>query len=168
MEEIWKDITGYKGLYQISSLGRVKSSRHDIILKTYVNRGYHQVHLSKNNIKSSRTIHRLVAEASIPNPENKPQVNHIDEDKSNNSMSNLNWMTAKENSNHGTRSLRVGVASGKTRSKPVKAINVTSGVTLKFESAAQCAKILSVSQGNVTRTLKGRSKTVGGYYVEYL
>ena len=168
MKEIWKDIKGYEGLYQVSSLGRVKRVDTDRILKTYANKGYHQVQLSKNNIKSNKTIHRLVAQAFIPNPENKPEVNHIDEDKSNNSISNLNWMTSKENSNHGTRGIRIGVASGKTRSKAVKATNVMSGVTLNFESAAQCAKILSVSQGNVTRTLKGRSKTVGGYYVEYL
>lgn len=168
MNEIWKDIDGYEGLYQVSNLGRVKSSKHDIILKTYSNRGYHQVQLSKNNIKSNKTIHRLVAQAFIPNPDNKPQVNHIDEDKTNNKVSNLEWVTAKENSNHGTRGIRIGVASGKTRSKAVKAIKVTNGVTLNFESAAQCAKALSVSQGNVTRTLKGRSKTVGGYYVEYL
>lgn len=168
MNEIWKDIDGYEGLYQVSNLGRVKSSKHDIILKTYSNRGYHQVQLSKNNIKSNKTIHRLVAQAFIPNPDNKPQVNHIDEDKTNNKVSNLEWVTAKENSNHGTLEVKSHSISYLNCFYCFTSCFTTCYTYPNSSSAAQCAKALSVSQGNVTRTLKGRSKTVGGYYVEYL
>ena len=108
MEEIWRDIEGFEGLYQVSNFGRIKRVTTGKILKGDKNNdGYLRVKLYKNNTKSNKSIHRLVAEAFIPNPENKPQVNHINEDKTNNSLDNsldnLEWMTAKENINHGTR-----------------------------------------------------------------
>ena len=90
--------------------------------------GYLVVKLCKNNIRSNKKIHRLVAQAFIPNPENKPQVNHIDEDKTNNMVSNLEWMTAKENTNHGTRNER----SGKSQSIPIIATNLTTGEVEEF------------------------------------
>lgn len=90
MEEIWKDIGGFEGLYQVSNLGRVKRVTTGRVLKGMASgKGYLLVGLSKNNIRSVKTIHRLVAQAFIPNPENKPEVNHIDENKTNNMVSNL-------------------------------------------------------------------------------
>lgn len=91
MTEIWKDIKDYEELYQVSNFGRVKSLYTNRILKGSKNNrgGYLKVSLCKNNIKSTKTIHRLVAQAFIPNPENKPQVNHIDENKTNNMVSNI-------------------------------------------------------------------------------
>lgn len=106
MKEVWKDIEGYEGLYQISNLGRVKRVATGKVLKGGKDKdGYLMVKLYKNNIRSNKKIHRLVAEAFIPNPENKPQVNHADENKTNNSLDNLEWMTAKENINHGTHTM---------------------------------------------------------------
>lgn len=103
MKEIWKDIDGYKGKYQISNLGRVKSlkcNRERILKFTTMHKGYHAV--SFDNYKNRKTfrVHRLVAQAFIPNPKNKPQVNHIDGNKLNNSINNLEWVSPAENIKH--------------------------------------------------------------------
>ena len=121
-KEIFKDIKGYEGLYQVSNYGRVKSLYRiqimptggkriieERILKTIKNKkGYIGVHLSKNNKDKTVYIHRLVAQAFIPNPNNYPQVNHKDEDKTNNHVDNLEWCTAKYNSNYGHRNDKIG------------------------------------------------------------
>lgn len=99
--EIWKDIEGYEGKYQISSLGIVKNIlTNKIISPRNYGRNYQHVWLCKNGIKKSPAIHRLVAQAFIPNPENKPQVGHGDNNPSNNSLENLEWCTGKENMLH--------------------------------------------------------------------
>ena len=107
-EEVWKDIEGYEGRYQVSNLGRVKRVTTGRILKSCKNRGgYLYVNLCKQGVVSNKRIHRLVAQAFIPNPENKSDINHIDEDKTNNTVTNLEWTTRKENLNHGTHNDRV-------------------------------------------------------------
>jgi hypothetical protein len=98
--EIWKDIKGYEGLYQVSNMGRVKSMKwnKERILKVITNRkGYSQVHLSKNGLQIKLLIHRLVAEAFILNPHNLPNVLHGDDNPANNCVENLRWGTQKEN-----------------------------------------------------------------------
>lgn len=121
---VWKDINGYEGLYQVSNFGEVKSLAHLVrssrgnsyrmspsrILKKGLigrERNYYSVVLCKNGKTQTFLVHRLIAEAFIPNPNNLPQVNHIDENTKNNSISNLEWVTSKENDNHGTRNLRI-------------------------------------------------------------
>lgn len=101
--EVWKYVEGYEGLYKVSSLGRIFNCKKNKIydLKPNVS-GYVTVYLSKNGKGKSYSVHRLVAKAFIPNTYNKEFVNHIDEDKSNNKVSNLEWVTPKENTNHGT------------------------------------------------------------------
>ena len=108
MEEIWKDIEGYEGLYQISNLGRVWSVRKEIYRKPTIVSGYYGVSLTKDGQFDIFTIHRLVAKAFIPNPLNLPQVNHKDENKLNNRVDNLEWCTAKYNSNYGSRNSKIG------------------------------------------------------------
>ena len=110
-EEIWKDIKGYEGYYQISNYGKVKSlERYTIILNGKrtekekflyqgIRSGYYIVQLNKNNKRKSHQVHRLVAQAFIPNLKNKPFINHKDENRKNNYVENLEWCTQKENVN---------------------------------------------------------------------
>lgn len=134
MEEIWKDIKGYEGRYQVSNTGKVKSltrewvfgntnsvqRKEETIVTQYVNKyKYCCVLLSTNSKKKSIKVHRLVAIAFIPNPENKPQVNHKDGDKQNNNDWNLEWNTAKENVKHaydtGLKNGSAGVKNGRVK-----------------------------------------------------
>lgn len=117
MEEQWKDIKGYEGLYQVSNYGKVKRLEHKecnsiqevrilperILKQTFNFRGYLKVGLSKDNKTKHVFVHRLVAGAFIDNPNNYPQVNHKDEDKTNNCVDNLEWCTNLYNANYGTR-----------------------------------------------------------------
>lgn len=122
MKEIWKDIPDFEGLYQVSNLGNVKTldkyvgtgikhnskvKRKEKLLKQYNKRGYLQVSLSKNHKRYYFSVHRLVAQAFIPNPDNLLQVNHKDENPMNNCIENLEWCTAKYNCNYGTRNKRI-------------------------------------------------------------
>ena len=101
MEEIWKDIPGYENKYRISNLGRVYSSCSNKILYQWKMRnGYYSVGLSEHGKVHTTLVHRLVAEAFLPNPDKLPCVNHIDGDKTNNNVDNLEWCTSKENNQH--------------------------------------------------------------------
>lgn len=118
--EVWKDINGYEGLYQISNLGNVRSVDRMIkhhpkdyfqkgrVLRPAPSRnGYLMVVLVNHNNRKTINVHRLVAEHFIDNPDKFEQVNHIDEDKNNNRVDNLEWCTAKYNANYGTRNMRI-------------------------------------------------------------
>ena len=131
MEE-WKSIPGYEGLYEVSNLGRVKRIKrydrfnHKIVSKllkpSYNTNGYYIVQLSNNGFKKSKLVHRLVAQLFIPNPDNLPQVNHKDEDKTNNIVDNLEWCDSKYNNNYGTlqqRRIQTNINNGKY-SEPIK------------------------------------------------
>ena len=116
-KEIWKDIKGYEGYYQVSNLGNVRSldrvgrtgkNLKGRVLKQKTTKGYNMVGLYKDGKQKHKTVSRLVAKAFVNNPDKKPEVNHIDENKQNNKADNLEWVTAKENSNHGTRPKRIG------------------------------------------------------------
>lgn len=166
MKEIWKDVGGYEGLYQVSNLGRVKSFKgvSERILKLHVdNSGYVHVDLYKNNNHRCPTVHRLVAQAFIPNLENKPEVNHIDEDKTNNMVSNLEWCTRKENCNYGTRNLRTALSKG----YKLKAIDIVNGEYNIYCSISECARQLGIDRSNITKQLKGEYRQIGGYIFEY-
>ena len=103
-DELWKDIQGYDGDYQISNYGRVKSlkRKNPLILSPILGRteDYYSIGLTKNGNKSHYSIDRLVAEAFIPNPNNYPEVNHIDENTKNNNANNLEWVTHSQNIKH--------------------------------------------------------------------
>lgn len=128
--EEWKDIPNYEGLYQVSNLGRVKSLEKidalghrlkEKILKPQINRGYYRVNLYKNSIQKNYRVHRLVWEAFNGTIPENMHVNHINEIKTDNRLSNLNLMTARENINWGTRNERAGkvLKNRKDQSKSV-------------------------------------------------
>lgn len=102
IQEIWKDISGYEGLYQVSNLGRIKSlkgyyHRKEKILKSGIRNGYYVINLSKKRERKSYQVHRLVAQAFIPNPDNYLIINHKDENPLNNYVGNLEWCSQKHN-----------------------------------------------------------------------
>ena len=144
--EVWKEITGYEGLYMISDKGNVHSvERRDsmgrkcggrTLTPSYDKDGYLKVVLCKNGMMYHKRLHRLVAETFIPNPNNFPQVNHIDEVKDNNNVNNLEWCTSKYNNNHGTRNERRVQA----QSKKVRAVNIKTGEVLTFSSANEAMR----------------------------
>lgn len=168
MKELWKDIKDYEGIYQVSNLGRVKRVATGRVLKGCKDKyGYLRVDLCKNGKHKNHKIHRLVAQAFIPNTENKLEVNHIDENKTNNTVSNLEWMTAKENSNHGTRNERMAKAISKSNSIPIISTNIKTGEYREFYGSRECARQLGLNQSHITAVLKGRLKQTKGFTFQY-
>ena len=160
--EIWKDIEGFEGLYQVSNLGRTKrlyKNDKEKILKPFSNKdGYLRVNLCKEGKSKQSKVHRLVAKAFIPNLDNKSQVNHRDENKSNNKVENLEWVTSKENINYGTRTERMA----KSQSRPIYGINIKTNERIEFPSTME-AQRNGFDQGNIVKCLKGRRKSHKGY-----
>lgn len=121
MKEIFKPIKGLEGLYSISNLGRVRNEKFNRILNPSLkNNGYYYHNLSVNGKKKNFYIHRLIAEAFIPNPYDYPVINHKDENKTNNSIDNLEWCTIEYNLNYGTRNYRISKANSNRRNKTSK------------------------------------------------
>ena len=171
--EEWKDILGFEGLYQVSNLGRVKSLKRpyglkEKILKPQINRGYYQVHLHKNSIEKNYYIHRLVFEAfNGPIPEGL-QVNHINEVKTDNSLSNLNLMTRKENMKWGTAIERRAkkLKNGK-KSKSVLQFTLDNILVKEYPSIQQVYRETGFSQGNICGCCNGKYKQMYGFIWRY-
>ena len=196
MEEIWKDIEEYKGLYQVSNLGNVRSL--DRLVKAGYNnkqnkkgrrltklsnqKGYLVVKLSKENHGKRILIHRLVAKAFIPNPENKPQVNHIDGNKENNNVSNLEWCTNSENQIHAyktglnkvTEEQRKKMSEkkkGKSLSEEVKKLKRKNAKTKKavicittgeiFESIMDASRKTNINSGSISNACNNNKRSAG-------
>ena len=168
-EEIFKDIEGYEGLYEVSNRGNMKSLNYrrtgkERILKPQKNRcGYLQVQLWKDGKAKNYLVHRLVAEAFIPNTDNLPQVNHIDENKQNNCMDNLEWCSRSYNLTYNDRAKK----AGKKQSKPVLAIDKVTGLIVEFASVSEASRVLRIDQGNITKCCQGKYKSMGGFYWYY-
>ena len=167
MTEIWRDIGGYDGLYQVSNCGRVKSFHNgERILKLRLDnkgKGYLNVHLSRGGAAKNCAVHRLVAEAFVPNPEGKREVNHIDGNPQNNRVENLEWCTRSENVNHAVAwgLIKSGENSprAKLTSEQVRYIRDNpDGLTQR-----QLAAVFGVSTTAIGRIQRGkRYKSVGG------
>lgn len=128
--------------------------------------GYYLVTLVHDGYRKNQFIHRLIASAFIPNPENKPQVNHIDGDKTNNDIKNLEWVTAKENLDH---AIRIGLHDkGRLRQCNPIVQYTKDGIFIKeFLSACHASRELDVPQSNILKVLKGRRKIAGGFHWKY-
>ena len=156
-----KDIKNYEGLYAITSCGKVWSYRNECFLKPYLNKkGYMRVCLRKDGEKKMYSLHRLVAEAYIPNPDNLPQVNHKDENKANNCLQNLEWCDCKYNNNYGTCIER---RSSKHK-KPILQFSLNGELIREWECAYDVGE---EAQSNINKCLTGKTKSAYGFTWKY-
>lgn len=161
MEEEWRPVKGYEGLYEVSNMGRIKSLHYGeerVLKEVDDSHGYKFVNLSKQ-ARKTKLVHRLVAEAFIPNPMNLPVVNHLDGDKHNNCISNLEWCTSKENTNHAIKS---GLMRPKLPPKPIIAYRGDKFVGT-FRSITECANKLNCDRCGISNVIHGRIKTHHGF-----
>jgi hypothetical protein len=159
MEE-WKTIIidNEEVNYEVSSFGRVRNKKRKNILSVHKVSGYYKVHLSINGKKKMCSVHRLVAIAFIPNPNNLPQINHKDEDSSNNYVQNLEWCTASYNINYGTRNQR----AAEKNSKPIAQIKDGTVVAI-YSSSIEAQKQTGIDFSKIRMCCRKERKSAGGY-----
>ena len=176
--EEWRDVAGYEGLYQVSSEGRVKSlerkvehwcggeriQKERILKPIVVSSGYLRVVLYAGGKTKKFYVHRLVCEAFHENPGNKPQVNHINEDKTDNRACNLEWCTRRENINHGSRNERVA----KAQSKPVGQYTHDGDLVKVWPSVIEAQRQTGFSKGHISLAANGKYKQAYGYIWKYI
>lgn len=172
--ELWRDVPNYEGLYMVSSIGRVKSIRRKNSVGRYIkekifsarenNHGYPSVSIMKNGKSKNVRVHRLVAEAFIPNPDNLPEVNHIDENKSNNRVENLEWVTQQQNITRNDLHIR----GGKNRLRSVLQCNEKGEAIKEYESAKCAAQETGFSYDAIKKHCTGFVEGMyKGYYWKY-
>lgn len=177
--EIWKPIEGYEGIYSVSNYGRVKRLQRTMynsgtkggiytirekILTPRVNtkrHGYCEISLHKNGKEKRFKIHRLVAIAFIPNPQHLPEVHHKDGNKKNNNVSNLEWVTSKQNKEHAWLNKLI---NSNHRKRPIKCNE--SGIC--FESVVQASQLLKCDRRGIFRVLSGEKEKVKGMSFSYI
>lgn len=156
--ETWKDIKGFEGIYQISNMGRLKSfkggPRGRILSNKNSNGGYFSVVLCYGTKRRYTRIHRLVAEAFVPNPHNKPEVNHIDGNKQNNRADNLEWVTRAENHSHAIK-MNPNMIKGMirynryTRPKTIQQFSLDGNFVAEYPNAAEASRVTGICQRNI-------------------
>ena len=168
MEEIWKPIKDYEGLYEVSNLGKIKTLSRIIngrkmpekikkLDKT--KQGYLRVQLSKNKENKKYSVHRLVAQAFILNPNNLPCVNHIDENPSNNNVNNLEWCTHLYNNLYNEKHKR--------NCKKIKQLDKSYNIINIFDSVNEASQKTNIIRTEISNCLNKRQKTAGGYHWQY-
>lgn len=163
MQEIWRDIEGYENLYQVSNLGRVKSLKYGkerIMKERICTNGYLNTCLCKDGKAKYYLTHRLVAKAFIPNPDNLPEINHIDEDITNNNAENLEWCDRKYNNNFGSHNKRMA------ESKSKKVLCVETGKI--YSSLLQVERELGYKHQGIIYACKGKYKQAYGFHWRYI
>jgi len=175
MIEIWRDVAGYSGQYQVSNLGNVRnlnwrSAGRIRQLSPCLDRdGYLSVCLSdgKGSQKSYR-VHRLVAEAFLDDFDSSLQINHIDENKTNNSVSNLECVSSYENNNFGTRNIRISHSKRNTRSKKINQLSLDGKFIREWVSGHEITRRLGFNNAAVCRVCQGKKKTAYGFRWEFV
>lgn len=161
MEEIWKDIRGYEGLYQVSDLGRVRRGNKLLHLNTNTY-GYKHITLCKNNVPKTVVVHKLVADAFIENPQSKPQINHKDGNKENNTVANLEWVTQGDNNRH-------AIKTKLRKARKILLVDGEDNTIREFNNRMEINDFLGrdVCQDLITRCCNGQRKTAYGYIWRY-
>lgn len=176
--EEWRDVVGYEGLYQVSSEGRVKSLERKVkhwcggeriqkerILKPITDHyGYQVVNLYAGGKLKMHKVHRLVCQSFHDNPDNKPHVNHLNENKTDNRACNLEWSTAKENNNHGTRTER----SAKALSKPVGQYTRDGELVKIWPSVREAEREAGFRHSTISQAANGKYKHGYGFIWKYV
>lgn len=170
--EIWKDVINYEGLYLVSNTGKIK--RNNKILKIYNNgNNYMSVCLSKNGNVKKFYIHRIVAQSFLENKENKKEVNHIDGNRQNNNLKNLEWVTRSQNHYHRYKVLKQrGVNYGKTgaknwKSKPVFKFDFKGNFICEYPGVMEASRQTGIGESNIRCCIYNKQKTAGGYIWRY-
>lgn len=178
--EVWRDVKDYEGLYQVSNLGRVIGLKSGKIIKPSLVNGYHRISLCKQNIVKNVLIHRLVAEAFVFNPDNKPYVDHINTNRTDNRVFNLHWVSKKENNNNpltkkkyseihiGSKNKQYGnIGKFNHRSKSVLQYDLNDNFIKEWECCMDIQRELGVNHCNISNCCSGRIKSAGGYVWKY-
>ena len=189
MKETWRDVPGLEGFYSVSSFGSVYSIRSGKTLKQKNSSGYKRVCLSVCGKRKDVLVHRLVALAFIDNPEKKPTVNHINENKCDNRVENLEWATHREQNVHGTRLERARAntdykarnidysvvaakhnykSMGEKFSRPVAKFSQDGNFIESYKSLREASKRTEVNMGHLSECLSGKRKSAGGYLWRYV
>lgn len=166
--EVWKPVVGYEGLYEVSNFGRVRKLEYRL-MSGHNHKGYTRVHLTKDGEKKNVFVHRLVAEAFLPNPDSYPIINHKDERPGNNRVDNLEWCDHKHNANWGTNKERIS-AHSKNKSAVV-AVDIETGEEVTYPSVAAAGKALTgkhVGGSSISEAASGKRKTAYGKIWRYV
>lgn len=178
MGEVWKDIIGYEGIYQISNLGQIRSKdryarvcgggrrlvKGKILKPCICSNGYMEAHLRLNGTRKVFLLHRLVAIHFIENPYDFPEVNHKDENIQNCGADNLEWCTSKYNANYGTRNQRMMLGR---KFKPVLQFDKKGNFVKKWDKMADACRASGADVTSMIRVCKGKQKTCVGYIWKY-
>jgi hypothetical protein len=178
MNEVWKDIKGFEGMYKISNFGNVKStkrrgSKGGIVKPCIMTCGYLRLYLHKGNIRKHKLLHRLIADAFIPNPQNKPFVDHINTIRTDNRIENLRWSTCDENNNNPLSKIKASAHNAKTlkgmlgvlhpKSKSVYQFDLNGNLIRKYGSGLEAERCCQIFASNISAVCRGKQKTAGGY-----
>ena len=175
MREEWRPLVGYEGNYEVSNRGNMKSLNYnhtgkENIMKPQKNRdGYLIIGLWKDGKAKWYLVHRLVASVFCENPHGYTEVNHLDEDKTNNCADNLEWCSRSYNLTYNDRAKKIGEKNTNhpKTSKPVIAIDVRTGLILEFASSREAERETGIPHGNIIQCCKGKLNSCGGFYWMY-